>query len=170
MFFSNKNISFFLVIIFVATRVLFLQYPFWGLEYEDSFIYTDTARYLGYEYDYTSMPFKCQSCLDGSYSNCYQYGSFGGHFLTIPIFLNCINSILGFHPSNIFFLNFVFSILVISFVIFSWYRFKMGNTFSLNTFLLILIVTPFLSLFNTSGLAETISSFFVIGFILSVYK
>ena len=90
---SNKNITILLVILFIVTRLLFIKYPFWGLEYEDSFIYTDTGRYLGFAYDYYSMPFKCQSCLDGSYIDCYQYCSFGGHFLSIPFMIAGINLI-----------------------------------------------------------------------------
>ena len=167
---SSKNITALLILLFIAVRLLFVQYPFWGLEYEDSFIYTDTGRYLGFDYDYKSMPFKCQSCLDGSYVNCYQYGSFGGHFLSIPFILASINSIFGYHHFNIFILNFVFSLFIVGFVIFFWDRFKLKDTFSLNLFLLLLVVTPFISIFNTSGLAETVSSFFVLGFVFLIYK
>jgi hypothetical protein len=167
---SNKNITILLVILFIVTRLLFIQYPFWGLEYEDSFIYTDTGRYLGFAYDYYSMPFKCQSCLDGSYIDCYQYGSFGGHFLSIPFMLAGINWIFGFHSSNIFILNFIFSLLIVGSVIFLRYRFNLQKIIALNIFLLFLIITPFITIFNTSGLAETVSSFFVIAFLFSIYK
>jgi hypothetical protein len=170
MFFLTNKISYFLIFLFVVTRLLFIEYPFWGLEYEDSFIYTDTGRFMGYNYDFNSMPFKCQSCLDGSYLNCYQYGSYGGHLLTIPFLLTGINSIFGFYHSNIFILNLLFSVFVVAFAFFNWEKFNAENIFSLNTFLLVLTITPFYSVFNTSGLAETISSFFVIAFILSIYK
>jgi hypothetical protein len=167
---SNKNISILIVILFIVTRLLFIQYPFWGLEYEDSFIYSDTARYLGFAYDYNSMPFKCQSCIDGSYVNCYQYGSFGGHFLSIPFMIAGINWIFGFHYSNIFILNFSFSLLIVGLVIFSRYKFNLQKIFALNIFLLLMTITPFITIFNTSGLAETISSFFIVAFLFSIYK
>ena len=148
--------------------MLFIQFPFWGLEYEDSFIYTDTGRYLNYSYDYESMPFKCLSCLDGSYVQCYEYGSFGGHFLTIPLLLSIINSIIGYHFVNIFFLNLTVSLFILCLVYYCWNRFKFKDVFSLNIFLGLLCITPFVSIFHTSGLAETISSFFVIGFLFSI--
>lgn len=167
-FFNISNLSLLLVGLFVLTRLLFLEYPFWGLEYEDSFIYNDTGRFLSFKYDYDSMPFLCQSCLDGNYIYCNQYGSYGGHFLTLPILLNFINLIFGYNYSNIFIFNFTFSIFTILFAITNWNKFT--SLFSLNLFLIILLVTPFYSLFNTSGLSETVSGFFVFCFLLSIYK
>lgn len=169
MIYSKQNIIIISVIIFVLIRLLFLAFPFWGLEYEDAFIYNDTGRFLNYSYDFQSMPFKCQSCTDGSYLDCVEYGSYGGHFLTIPIILSLVNSIFGYHLTNIFFLNLTFSVLALILVFIFYKRYNMRDIFSLSSFIILLSITPFLTIFNTSGLAETISSFFVIGFIFSIY-
>lgn len=157
------------VIVFVLIRLLFLGFPFWGLEYEDAFIYNDTGRFLNYSYDFQSMPFKCQSCTDGSYLDCFEYGSYGGHFLTIPVILSFVNSIFGYHYTNIFFLNLTFSVLTLILVYIFYKRYKMEDVFSLGSYVILLSITPFLTIFNTSGLAETISSFFVLGFIFNIY-
>lgn len=166
----ESKITILLFILFILIRLLYLQYPFWGLEYEDSFIYSDTGRYLHYSYDFTTMPFKCQSCLDGSYNQCYQYGSFGGHLLTLPILLHIYNTIFGYNASNIFELNLIFSVLLSGLVYYCWSKFHNKHRFSINVFLLIMSITPFVTIFNTSGLAETISSVFVIGFLLNIYR
>lgn len=168
--FKIDNIVLALIVVFIFTRLLFIYFPFWGLEYEDSFIFTDTGRYLSYSYDFSSSPFKCQSCLDGSYKSCYKYGSFGGHFLSIPILLSLINSIFGYHIYNIFFLNFVFSLFTLFLLFFYWNKLNKNKIFSLNITLTLLCVTPFLTIFNTSGLSETISSFLVIGFLFNIYE
>jgi hypothetical protein len=162
----SKNELTVLIIAYISIRFLFLLYPFWGLEYEDSFIYNDTARFLSYSYDHSSMPFKCQSCINGSFKECNEYGSYGGHFLTFPIFLNLINWLIGYHPYNVFSFNFIISVLIIiSIMILNTEKLNV----SLKTVLALFIITPFSSIFHTSGLAETISSLFVLVSFLSIY-
>lgn len=165
---KNKLFIISLICLFIVLRIIFIFHPFWGLEYEDSFIYNDTARYLSFDYDYKSMPFKCQSCIDGSYRNCYSYGSFGGHFLTLPFIVAFFNFLFSYNYYNIFILNFIFSILLLSYVIF-WSK-KNKSNFSLPVFIIILSLTPYVVLFNTSGLSETLSSLFVVVFFLSIFK
>lgn len=148
--------------------MLFINFPFWGMEYEDSFIYNDTARYLTFEYDYKSMPFKCQSCLDGSFLKCNSYGSFGGHFLTFPFLISMFNYIFSYNYNNIFILNFLISISLLLYII-KWTQ-QNNSNFSLPIFIILLSLTPFITVFNTSGLSETLSSFFVLIFFLSVFK
>ena len=165
---KNKLFLISIIFLFIGLRILFINFPFWGLEYEDSFIYNDTARYLSFEYDYKSMPFKCQSCLDGSYEKCTSYGSFGGHFLTFPYLISIINYIFSYNYNNVFILNFFISISILILII-RWTK-QNSNSFSLPIFIILLSLTPFITLFNTSGLSETLSSLFVLIFFLSVFK
>lgn len=164
---SKRTYLVILIILFLGSRLLFFSYPFWGLEYEDSFIFNDTGRYLAYDYDHHSMPYRCQSCIDGSYTNCYEYASFGGHLLTFSFILSGINWIFGYSYFNIFILNFAFSILII--IIVNWFS-KVHKSFSFHIFAFLFALTPFISVFNTSGLSETFSSLFVVSFLLLLYQ
>lgn len=151
-------------------RLLFVVFPFWGLEYEDSFIYNDTGRFLNFSYDYEITPYKCLSCAYGSYVNCEGFNSYGGHFLTIPIILAFINKIIGYSVLNVFAINLVFSIASLFLLIHFQKRHGVVSRFSIKGFILLMIVTPFVAVFNTSGLTETASGFFVLGFFLNIYQ
>ena len=59
------------------------------------------------------MPYKTQSCLDGSYVKCNTHGSFGGHFLTLPFIISFLNQIIGYNHNNVFYINFVVSLLLL---------------------------------------------------------
>ena len=167
---NSSSISYFLLAIFFATRLLFILYPFWGLEYEDSYIFTDSARYMSYDYDFHTMPYRCNSCLDGSYTDCYSYGTLGGHYLTFPILVHVLNVIKGYSTDNAFLVNFSVSLSIIFFVYF-WNRTNITkSSISINIVLLLLSVTPFVPIFNTSGLAETLSSAFVLFSVLSLSR
>mgnify|MGYP000512890954 CR=1 FL=1 len=144
------------------------MFPFWGLEYEDSYIFNDTARLMNSisEIDYSS--YLTPSCLNGSYNYCYSYGTLGGHFLFFPFLISIVHKIFDYNVVNVFTLNMLFSIFgVISLLIY----YKKGLLKELNFILytLVLSLTPFVPLFNTSGLSETLSSFFVLFFLLNVF-
>ena len=159
-----------LVFLFVMIRLLFVVFPFWGLEYEDSFVYNDTGRFLNYSYDFETTPYKCQSCAYGSYVNCEEFNSYGGHLLTLPIILAFMNKMIGYRVLNVFVVNFVFSIASLFLLIHFQKRHGVVSRFSVKVFVLLMIVTPFVSIFNTSGLTETLSVFFVLCFLLNIYK
>ena len=156
--------------LFIGLRLLFLYFPFWGLEYEDSFIFNDTARYLSFEYDYNTMPYRCNSCLDGTYENCHSYGTLGGHFLTVSLLTNIIHNIFSYSTFNIFALNFTFSLLLPFAAYFSLRNDKNFSITSFICFITLLVVTPFVSIFHTSGLSETVSSFFVFLSFVFIYR
>src|SRR5438552_3040605 len=168
--FSIKYCDYILLLANIVIRLLFISFPFWGLEYEDSFVYNDTARYLNHNYNFHSAFFKTQSCIDGSFEKCNEYASYGGHFISFPFVLSKLNLLIGYHSFNIFILNFIFSILLML-VVFIWHkRSKYKNQFSLSSFLLLMLLTLFVTIFQTSGLAETLSSLMVMLSIIFILK
>src|SRR6218665_3949211 len=154
----------------IAIRLLFVLFPFWGLEYEDAFVYNDAGRYLNSDYDFQSAFFKTQCCIDGSFEKCNEYASYGGHFLTFPFLISKLNLLIGYHPFNVFILNFIFSALLLL-AVFIWHkRNKNKNLFLLSSFLLFLLLTPFAAVFQTSGLAETLSGLMIILTLIFIWQ
>lgn len=145
----------------IAIKLLFIMYPFFGLEYEDAFIYVDVSRYLLHHYDWSIDPFQTKSCIDGSLSNCNSFGTFGGHYMILPMIVFVFNKVFGYSYNNIFIVNITASIVLLIFY------FKILKLFFTNNFNLIFagslfVTTPLLNIFNTSALAETLSSTFII--------
>lgn len=161
---ENKLLTL-IIILCIAIRLLFFEFPFWGLEYEDSFIYNDSARLLGYSHDLQNNPFKTQSCIDGTFLNCYQHVSFGGHLITFPFIIHLWTKIFTYNYLNIFFVNFLFSILLV-FSVIKWNKLR-KKKINILIFISLLVITPYVSIFHTSGLAETSSSYFVTLFLIS---
>ncbi len=163
---------YFLIVIILVTAVfklLFIQFPFHGLEYEDAFVFSDVARYLQYNYQWDVDPFQTKSCLDGSISNCYQFGTFGGHYMILPLIVYSLNEVIGYSIFNIFMINCFASFFALYFYIRTLRLLDVsyiGICFSA----LLLVTTPFLNVFNTSGLSETFSSVFVAGSVFFYIK
>lgn len=174
----NKTVLISLVVLFllyVFSRIVFLFFPFWGLEYEDAFIYNDTSRLLFENYNFSIVPYKTQSCLDGSILNCYETGSFGGHLLTYPFIIATYSLVFGYSEFNAPIVSFIFSIILL-FMLMKASR-KWSEIFNISyswtsPFILIapFFLTPFIPLFHTSGVSETVSSVFVVGFFISIIQ
>lgn len=160
-----------LIIILITTvfKLLFVLYPFHGLEYEDAFVFSDVARYLQYNYQWGIDPFQTKSCLDGSISNCFQFGTFGGHYMILPLIVYLLNEIIGYSIFNIFIVNFIASFFALYFYIRTLHLLNVSNI-GICFSVLLLVTTPFLNVFNTSGLSETFSSLFVAGTVFFYLK
>lgn len=150
-----------LLLLNLLIRLTFIYFPFWGLEYEDAFIFTDTARQLAHDYSFSKDFFLTNSCILGTIENCQTLESFGGHFLTFPIILYFFNAVVGYNPANTFIVNFIFSSVLLISVCFLHRKTMLRRQFSLEIFLILMLITPFISIFNTSGLSETFSSLIV---------
>jgi hypothetical protein len=165
---STRKYEYILLVANIAVRLLFIVFPFWGLEYEDSYVFNDSARFMNSTNNFYNNSFITNCCINGSYNKCDEYGSFGGHFITFPFILSKLNNLIGYHSWNIFALNFTFSITLLV-IVFVWAKRSNTNYFSLPLFLLLMLITPFVSLFNTSGLSETFSSLVVTCSIVSFF-
>jgi len=152
---------FFVILVSLGCKMLFIPYPFHGLEYEDAFIFSDAARFVLYDYNWHVEPFQTKSCIQGSIAHCNQFGTFGGHYMVFPLIVSLVNKIMGFSVKNIFYVNFISSMLVLIFFINILKKIEIGKIGMMVTVMLF-VTTPFLNIFNTSGLSETMSSLFVI--------
>lgn len=163
------GLAFILSIIF---KITFLSNPFFGLEYEDAFIYSDVSRYLLYNYDWSIDTFQTKSCTDGSLADCYEFSTFSGHYMILPLLVSILHKMIGYSINNIFILNFLSSLITLLFFLktLRLLEVKKSNIYFATS---IYVTIPLLNLFNTSGLAETLSSCFVMiafYFFLKSYK
>lgn len=145
----------------IALKVLFVKYPFHGLEHEDAYVFADVGRYLRYDYPWNPSPFQTKACLIGSLENCRVSGTFGGHYMILPFLLYAVNALFGYSVYNIFVFNFLISLLVL-FVFIRTLTLLSVNETGKCLATLLFVTTPFLNVFNTSGLSETLSSLSVI--------
>lgn len=145
----------------IALKALFIKYPFHGLEHEDAYVFADVGRYLQYDYPWSPSPFQTKACLIGSFENCRLSGTFGGHYMILPLLLYAVNALFGYSVYNIFVFNFLISLLVL-FVFIRTLTLLSVNETGKCLATLLFVTTPFLNIFNTSGLSETFSSLSVI--------
>lgn len=142
-------------------KIFFLEFPIFGLEYEDAFVYADVARQLQYSYLWQVDTFQTKTCMDGSLANCLEYGTFNGHFIVLPLIISFINGIVGYSIYNIFIFNFFISLVVLVFFFKILSLLKIDDL-SIFFSAILYITTPFINIQNTSGFSETLSSLFVI--------
>jgi len=145
----------------VLKLTLFIM-PFYGLEYEDAFIFTDVGRSININYDFSSQPYQTNVCEVGSLKNCETYATYGGHFIVFPLLIALINKLVGYSTLNVLWLNALLSLLVLFISLKIVKLIIPGNKAAIFFSGLFLATTPFFSIFNTSGLSETFSSIFVV--------
>ena len=153
-----------LLTIFLSQAAV-LWRPFWGLEYEDAYVYTDTARYMLADYPWSVDRFKTKSVQDGSLSHVYSFGTFGGHSEAFPLLIAIISSLISYHPINALLINAVLSYLIILLFVL---RFRRLGLETVNVLLLCTASAPLLLLFQTSGTSETPSSLALAVFLLTI--
>ncbi len=156
-----------LIILLVAIffRILGLYFPFWGLEYEDSYIYSAVSRQININYSFNEDSLFTKYIIFGDLKTGVLTQTISGHFIFFPVLLSLINQPFGYDPFNIIILNTILSLINIYYAS-KLFNLLVNNKISQLFFGLLYASTPFLCLYNTSGLSETISSVFVI---LSVY-
>ena len=148
------------MIIFLGLKLLFVIWPFWGLEYEDSFIFNEASRLI-YEGKFLlTENLAFATIVDGSYEKVNSMGIYGGHFIIFPYLISIVHFLFGYNLSNIFILNFIFSSAI---PILLWFnRRKLDlSYFQIIAYITIYVSTPYINTFNTSGLSETLSSLMV---------
>ena len=101
----DKRRLLFIIFYSIAVTIVFkLAYPFnfFGLEYEDAYVFNFSARQLS-ESIYP-ISFLTDGISSGSISNPISTVTYGGHFITYPVFISWFYSILGY---NIYIPSFV---------------------------------------------------------------
>lgn len=104
---------------------------------------------------------------DGSILNPISYGFYGGHFILFPFLVSFLHISVGYSIHNIFIFNTIISVLILL----SFYIFKPSISKKvIFTTTVIFLCTPFIGIFHSSGLSETLSSLFVLSFFLNFLK
>ena len=138
---------------------------FYGLEYEDAYVFNFIARQFAH--NIFSHSFLTDGILAGSIENPIIMGTYGGHFITYSTFVSYIYRFLGFAPQYICYANVFIEFL--SLIILSIIPLKINQTkfwFLLPT---IYCIAPIMNVFSTTGFSETFSSFICLSFLLSVF-
>jgi hypothetical protein len=134
---------------------------FYGLEYEDAYVFNFVARQFAN--NIFSHSFLADGILVGSIDNPVSIGTYGGHFITYSVFLSYFYQLIGFEPHYICYINTLlefFSILILS--IFPIKNIKTNSWFLLP---LIYCIAPIMNVFSNTGFSETFSSFICLSFL-----
>ncbi len=160
---NYKLILMLLGIAILAKLPLFGHY-FFGLEYEDAYIYNAFARALLYIQHLSATPFLTQGCLFGNLSNCYLSGTYSGHLITFPAIVYLIFRLIGYSPYTILYISLICSLLsVILIFLISKILINDNNYATITAG--IFALTPIINVFHTSGLSETFSSTWILLFL-----
>jgi len=161
--YNYKLILILLGIAILAKFPLFGHY-FFGLEYEDAYIYNAFARALLYIQHLPATPFLTQGCLFGSLRNCYLSGTYSGHLITFPAIVYSIFRLIGYSPYTILYINLICSLLSVILIFLIAKILINDNSYAAIT-AGIFALTPIINVFHTSGLSETFSSTWILLFL-----
>lgn len=134
---------------------------FFGLEYEDAYVYNSYARFLLYNPDTAIDPFLTKGCLIGSLRDCQAIGTYSGHLIGLPSIVYLFFKFFGYTPYAASIINLICA-LISTILIFHVSRIivPQGNAFFYSTF--VYALTPIMNLFHTTSLSETCSSTFIL--------
>lgn len=140
---------------------------FFGLEYEDSYIFNFSARQL-YENVYP-ISFLTDGITAGSLSNPVLTNTYGGHFITYPVLISWAYHIFGYNIYLPSYLNTFIEFLTILTLSLS---FRNVFGFKKNWYIpgVIYCLAPAMNVFANTHLSETFSSFIVLISILSFFN
>jgi len=161
LFKSHYKSLFLIIVISIVSTLPFDLNFFYGLSYEDAYIYTGYSRFLLYHNYFSVDPFQTKTCLFGSLKYCNIVGTYGGHFLGLSSLGYFFNKYFGYSPLIICFINFVASLIAACLIYCVSYLLSEDKKIGIMCSL-IYSLSPAMSLFHTSGLAETLSSTSVI--------
>ena len=95
----------FIMVLLVAAAAILIRLPvtspgFYGLEYEDSYLYVSAARFIALHGHIPPEPplsaYLITSCAVGSLAACQKRAAFSGHYLGYPALLAMIVSLIGY--------------------------------------------------------------------------
>lgn len=163
---NYKTLLFIIVISIVSTLPLDFNF-FYGLSYEDAYVFTGHSRFLLYNNDFSHDPFQTKGCLMGSLKYCESVGTYGGHFIGLSSIGFFFNKYFEYSPLIICFINFFVSLVSVCLIYCVSYLIYQDRIIGVICSL-VYSLSPVMSLFHTSGLAETLSSTSII-FTLFLY-
>ena len=160
---SYKEIATLIIIALIAKYPFFQNY-FFGLEYEDSYVYDAVARSFLYFQDFSVDPYLTKGCTIGSLNDCQIISTYSGHLITFPSIIYFVFLIFGYSPYTILYINLFFSVTSVI-LIFQLSKILLNNKTFPFIVSLIYSLTPIMNVFHTSGFSETFSSTFVLLFL-----
>lgn len=136
---------------------------FWGLEYEDAYSFSFCARQ--FPYGIYPSSFLIDAISIGSLENPLSTSTYGGHFITYPIFISLFTNIFGWSPDLISIINTftAFCILLVLAI------FRKDNKYWFIAPILF-CCAPIINVFTTCFLSETFSSLVCITFIYTFFQ
>jgi hypothetical protein len=134
---------------------------FYGLEYEDAYVFNFIARQFANNIYCHS--FLTDGIVAGSIENPVMMGTYGGHFITYPAFLSVFYRFWGFEPQYICHINTFIEFLSLS--ILSIFPIKINKTNLWFLLPVLYCIAPIMNVFSTSGFSETFSSFICLSFV-----
>lgn len=165
--FNLKEILF--CLLFSSGIVLLFKFPFqshfFGLEYEDSYVFNFSARQL-YERVYP-ISFLTDGITVGSLVHPISTNTYGGHFITYPVFISWFFYVFGY---NILFPSYINTFIEFLTVLTLSVAFKKVLGYKTHWYIpgVIYSLAPAMNVFGTTQLSETFSSFVVLMSILSL--
>jgi len=153
-----------LLVVAILAKFPFYGHYFFGLEYEDSYIFNVFARSLLYIQDFSFSTFATKSCIIGSLSNCHSLASFASHFITFPSVIYSIFRLIGYSPYTILYINLLCSLFSVVLVFLIARIMVNDNKYAIIS-AGIFALTPIINIFHTSGLSETFSSTWILLFL-----
>jgi hypothetical protein len=140
---------------------------FFGLEYEDAYVFNFSSRQF-YENIY-STSFLTDGILLGSIEEPLSTGTYGGHFITFPIFLSWFYYVFNYFPEFPSHINSLIEFLTVL-VMIIYVRKMIGNNIGWFVVPLFYCFAPAMNLFGTTQLSETFSGFIVLVCVISLYS
>ena len=97
-----KSLALIILLAFIW-RLPFEGHFFYGLEYEDSYIYPVAARYLASNTPHaepTASPYLTTVCAVGNWNSCRNPETSSGHFIGYPFIVAVVAKVLGYTPTT----------------------------------------------------------------------
>jgi uncharacterized membrane protein len=154
------------LIVFLALiwRLPFEGRFFYGLEYEDSYIYSVAGRYLSAGDYLCNPPNSCYLttvCAVGNLNTCAKTETFSGHFIGYPFMIAAASRIFGYSPAVGSYVSLLASLLTVVFI-FLVCEFIDPNSITGLAGATVFSVTPVFAVLGVGTYAEPVSDTLVI--------
>ena len=153
-----------LVFLALIWRLPFEGHFFYGLEYEDSYIYSVAGRYLSAGDYLCNPPNSCYLttvCAVGNLNACEKTETFSGHFIGYPFMIAVASRVLGYSPTIGSYLSLFSSLMAVVFI-FLVCEFIDPNSIIGLAGAMVFCVTPVFAVFGVGTYAEPVSDALVV--------
>jgi hypothetical protein len=153
-----------LVLVALLWRLPFDGRFFYGLEYEDSYIYAVAARYLTNGNTFCSPIESCyliSTCAVGYWNACKESETFSGHFIGYPAMIAAALRVVGYKSLIASELSLLASLIAVALIFLVCKLIKLGDVAALSASL-IFCITPVFAVQGVGTYAEPVSNAFVL--------